>query len=178
MNAEEVLTQLRTVGTEQMRRTSRRHGVQGDVYGVSYVEFGKLKKKLKVAGPLAEELWASGNHDARVLATMIGDPAAISEQTVDSWSRDLDSYPITDAFGGFVARTPFAMKKMKQWMKADHERLESVAWRLLSELARDSTLPDSFFDEHLKTIERQIHTAKNRVRHSMNGAVIAIGGTI
>lgn len=51
MNAEQVLAQLEAVGTEQTHRTTRRHGVQGDVYGVSYAEFGKLKKKLKIAGP-------------------------------------------------------------------------------------------------------------------------------
>ena len=40
---------------------------------------------------------------------------------------------------------------------------------------KHTDLPDSFFLEHLETIEREIHSRKNRVRHSMNGALIAIG---
>ena len=51
-----------------------------------------------------------------------------------------------------------------------------AGWALLSHLAMKNTdLPDDFFLEHLETIELEIHSRKNRVRHSMNGAVMAIG---
>jgi len=176
MNAEQVLAALKSAGTAQTMKTYRRHGIQGDIYGVSYTELGKLRKKLKVNQPLAQDLWASGNYDARVLATMVGDPAAISEATLDSWSRDLDSQPLADAFGGFVARTPYAMTKMKAWMSAGNERLESVGWRLLSDAAMTAEeLPDSFFEDYLQILELSIDSAKNRVRYAMNGALIAIG---
>lgn len=176
MTTAEVLAALKASGTAQTAKTYRRHGATGEVYGVSYVEFGKLKKKLKVDEALAEGLWASGKVEARVLATMIGDPASISEATLDSWSRDLDNYGITDAFAGFVAKTPFAKAKMNGWMDADHERLECAGWQLLSHFAlTDSSLPDSFFATYLERIERNLNSAKNRVRYSMNGAVISIG---
>ena len=40
----------------------------------------------------------------------------------------------------------------------------------------DEELPDEYFDERLRTIEARIAGAANRVRHCMNGALIAIGG--
>ena len=40
---------------------------------------------------------------------------------------------------------------------------------------RDQGLPDRYFEGHLKSIEKEIHGRKNRVRESMNGALIAIG---
>jgi hypothetical protein len=39
----------------------------------------------------------------------------------------------------------------------------------------DPALPDGFFEPYLARIERDIKTAKNRVRQAMNNALIAIG---
>ena len=72
----QVLQELEALGKEQTRKTYRRHGVGENQYGVSYADLGKLKKRLKTDHALALKLWASGNHDARILALMIADPAA------------------------------------------------------------------------------------------------------
>jgi hypothetical protein len=46
----------------------------------------------------------------------------------------------------------------------------------LARLARaDARFSDESLAKHLEVIERDIHTAKNRVRHSMNSALISIG---
>ncbi len=75
MTVDDVLRELEALGSEQTRKTYRRHGVIEPLHGVSYGDLGKLKKRLKVNHPLALELWASGIHEARLLATMIADPA-------------------------------------------------------------------------------------------------------
>jgi len=77
MNKNEVLSQLEALGTEQNRKIYKRHGIRQTTYGVSFANLGALKKKIKVDHALAQELWATGNHDARVLATMIADPAKL-----------------------------------------------------------------------------------------------------
>ena len=63
----------------------------------------ELHKKIKTDHALAEELWASGNHDARVLATMIADPAQMKSQTLETWAKELDNYVLTDALSGLAA---------------------------------------------------------------------------
>src|SRR3990172_1099061 len=98
MNAAEVLAELNKMGTEQNRKVYARHGVGPNMYGVSYANLGALKKKIKVDHGLALDLWASGNHDARVLATMIADPKQADDELLDGWVRDLDNYVLTDAF--------------------------------------------------------------------------------
>ena len=176
MTKNEVVARLKTAGTAQNRKVYRRHGVLGDKYGVSYAELGKFTKQIKTDHDLAVQLWDTGNHDARILATMIADPAKMKAALLDSWSRDLDSYPLTDAFVVLVSKTDFAPKKMEKWAPAKSEWIAQAGWALLSHLAvKHTDLPDSFFLEHLETIEREIHSRKNRVRHSMNGALIAIG---
>ncbi|MEO8395489.1 MAG: DNA alkylation repair protein [Chloroflexota bacterium] len=176
MSDTEVLAQLEAAGTEKTRKTYARHGVGANQYGVSYADLGKLKKKIKVDNDLALKLWASGNHDARILALMIADPAKAESATLDSWANDLTNYVIADAFSTYVGQTPFARAKAEQWIEADDEWTADAGWSLIGRLASsDEALPDSYFTASLARIARDLHSSKNRVRHAMNNAVIAIG---
>src|SRR3990172_2622277 len=105
MTETDVMKQLESLGTEQNRKVYRRHGVGDNMYGVSYANLGKLKKRIKVDHDLAQKLWATGNHDARILATMIADPEQTTDKLLESWARDLSNYVLTDAFSAFAAQT-------------------------------------------------------------------------
>jgi 3-methyladenine DNA glycosylase AlkD len=176
VSATDVLRELERLGTEQTRQTYRRHGVKGDQFGVLYAPLGKIAKRLKTDHPLARELWASGNHDARILATMIADPGEMTGAELDKWIRDVDNYVLADALAGLASRTPVARKKMEKWTRATHEWIGRIGWGMLARLAMsDTTLTDGDFDRYLAEIERRIHGSKNRIRDAMNMAVIAIG---
>lgn len=176
MKKTEVLKQLAALGTAQNRKTYGRHGVQGAAYGVSYANLGKLQKKIKVDHALAESLWDSGNHDARVLATMIADPARITAAKLEAWIADCANYVLTDAVSGVAAKSPHGAKKLKKWTKAKGEWAAAVGWNVLASVAMsDPELPDGFFESYVATIEDGIHSAANRARHSMNNALITIG---
>lgn len=176
MTTRDVLKKLEEMGTAQNRKVYARHGVGEAQYGVSFANLRALGKKIKTDHPLARELWASGNHDARVLATMVADPQALGARDLDDWSRELDNYVITDAFAGMVSRSPQALTKMEKWSRAKGEWVGRAGYHLLAQIAlKDATLPDAFFERHIATIETSIHTRKNRVRDAMNGALIAIG---
>jgi 3-methyladenine DNA glycosylase AlkD len=171
----EVMQELQKMGTAQNRKIYGRHGVRGAAFGVSYANLGKLQKKIKTDHELAEKLWASGNHDARVLSTMVADPARITSAALDAWARDLDNYVLTDAFTAFTARTKHAPAKMKKWTRSRSECLGQTGWSLMSYLSRTEHVTAADCESRLAEIESRIHGSKNRVRHSMNGALIAIG---
>ena len=176
MNLKEVMGALGSMGTAQNRNVYARHGVGPNLFGVSYAGLGKLRKTLGVDHDLARQLWATGNHDARVLATMIADPRQTGPELLDAWVRDLDNSVVTDAFAKLAAQSPKAVDRAGRWMRAPEEWVGRAGWRVASELAvRDPELPDAFFDACLETIAREIHTRQNRVRDAMNAALIAIG---
>src|SRR5262249_25949967 len=104
MNYKELMRELKSLGSEPTRKTYKRHGVQGEIYGVSYASLGVLKKKIQMDQDLAIQLWKSRNHDARTLATMIADPTK-GISLLDDWVGDLDSYPIVDAVAAFGSQT-------------------------------------------------------------------------
>ena len=176
MNKSEAMKQLRAMGTAQNRKVYARHGARGPMFGVSYANLGKLKKSIRVDHELARQLWGSGNHDARVLATMIADPERITAGELDQWVKDVDSYPVADAFAGVVARSLHAHKRMAKWIAAKNEWTSATGWNVLTHLAMlDPELSDTALEKHLNTIESKIHRSPNRTRYSMNGTLIAIG---
>jgi 3-methyladenine DNA glycosylase AlkD len=176
MTTQEALKKLERLGTAQNRKVYGRHGVGPKQFGVSWANLRKLSKQIGCDRRLAKGLWKSGNYDARILATMIADPHDLDLKTVDSWVRDLDNYVVTDAFSGLLSQTPLALKKMEQWTTRRREWVATAGWNLLVHIAmQDQGLPDSFFLGYVRIIEGGIHHQKNRVRHSMNAALIAIG---
>lgn len=176
MKDQDVLRELEALGTEQNRRVYRRHGIGENQYGVSYANLRALRKRIKSDHSLARELWASENHDARVLATMIADPKRMNPAEMDDWADGLSNYVLADELASLVARTPHARAKMEEWIRTDGEWTERAGWLLLAHLAmKERALPDEFFETHLVTIERDLSSSKNRVRDAMNSALIAIG---
>ncbi len=176
MTAKAILSELEALGSAQTRKIYKRHGVGDNQYGVSYANLKTLKKKVKVDHGAAQQLWATGNHDARILATMIADPKQADESLLDAWADDLSNYVITDAFSGFAGKTAFVQQKMEQWTGSDNEWKGQTGWSLLASLAmNDASVPDDFFDPYLAIIAQDIHNRKNRVRYTMNTALITIG---
>ncbi len=176
MNLQEALQQLEEMGTAQNRKVYARHGVGENMFGVSYANLNKLAKAAKRDHSLALELWETGNHDARVLAAMVADPAQADESLLETWLADLDNYVITDAFSGFVGKTAMAQAKGEEWVGFDEEWPGRAGWHLVAHLAmKEPDLPDAYFVACLETIEAEIHSRKNRVKDAMNSALIAIG---
>jgi 3-methyladenine DNA glycosylase AlkD len=175
MNVDEVMKQLETSGSEQTRKTYRRHGVTSDLFGVSYATLGALKKKIKVDHELAIKLWATGNHDAQILATMIADPKLLSAGLLEEWVQTLSNSIVTDAFARLAVQTPVAQKKFEKWMNSKSEWIGSAGWYMLGQAVANGQLPDAYFEPYLVTIESDVHSRKNRVRHAMCMALIAMG---
>lgn len=178
MTLDEAMRELEAQGSEQARKTYRSHGVSGELFGVSYAALGALKKRIKTDHDLARGLWASGNHDARVLATMVADPTALTPEEVEAWAGDLGDHVLTDALVSLVARSPELTRRFSgAWRDDAEEWRAAVAWKLLAHRANggDPTAPDDDFLPLLEVIRTQIHGRPNRVREAMNGALITIG---
>lgn len=177
MDLATAVERLEAAGTEQNRRIYRRHGARDPLYGVP---FGVLDRVAKEAGrdqALADGLWATGNHDARILACKVADPAAMTDASLDAWLAEIDVYVLVDTFVGSVASlVPGARERADRWSASDRDWTAQAGWDLYAHLARkDVALADPFFEGLIGRIEAGIAAAGNRTRHAMNNALIAIG---
>lgn len=176
MTLDETLATLKAAGTAQTRKTYLRHGYPEDTYGVSFADMKKVAKKIDTDHALAQKLWATGNGDACVLATMIADPDETTAKELDSWVKAVHHSLMSQMLSRFVTQTEFAQAKAEQWVKSKEEFIGETGHYVLGQLAlHDEELPDEYFEDHLRRIEASIHAAKNYTRYGMNQAVIAIG---
>lgn len=180
MTHDEVMQTLQKLGTEQNRKTYRRHGAGENVYGVSFADLGVLKKKIRCDHDLATQLWESGNFDAQNLATMIADPARMNAAEMGRWVKAVDSYPVAGLLGTLVAQTPQAQAMIAKWTASKAEWIGTTGWDALAAYAaavakQGRPVENDFYLPYLAQIETGMAQAPNRVRHAMNGALIAIG---
>ena len=167
MTLQSTMKDLEGLGNERNRKTFARHGV-GEAFGVSFADLYKLARKIEVNHDLALELWATGNHDARLLATMIADPDQADGNLLDAWARDTGNYVLSQVLAGFVSKTEHVRQKADKWCKSETDLIAGMAQRVES-------CPDDYFAGKLSVIEERIHTSNNRTKHGMNTALCAIG---
>lgn len=176
MSLNQVMAELKKLGTAQTVKIYKRHGAGENLYGVSFANLKTLQKILRTDQALAEQLWETGNVDARCLATMVADPDKLSSALADRWISDISFYMLADLVGGLVARTSHAEESMKRWVKSKEEFVRQCGYDILSSLlAKGNGIPDAECEKYLTTIEKEIKSSPNRARHAMNNALIAIG---
>jgi len=171
------MKRMEGAGKEAYRKTWLRHGVQPPLFGVSYADLYKLQKEIGADQALASQLWKTGNHDARVLATLVADPAVMTAKELDAWLANATNRIMNDAVACVAGRSPHAAKKAEAWRKAKGEWTSSAGWSVVAQLAAATEMvPDAQLEPLLAEIRDDIAAAPNYARHAMNGALIAIGG--
>ncbi|WP_423918108.1 DNA alkylation repair protein [Candidatus Poriferisodalis sp.] len=172
---QDVMARLQLAGTAQNRKVYARHGAAEPMFGVSYSELGRIGKPLMKDHSLAAELWETGNHDARVLALRIADAAEMTKTRARRWLRDVDNYILAEALGGLLAQSPHARELSDEWRDSPQEWPASVGWFIVACTAEQSDVWSAGeLRDLVVQIESEISKRPNRVRHEMNGVLIAI----
>lgn len=178
----EIMKQLEAGGSAQTRKTYRRHGIQGDLFGVSYATLKALDKKVIDDSELADKLWASGNHDARVFACWVAEEDKLTMKQLEAWARDVIYHGLGGELVSLAAFSRFGPRLSAKWRKSTKDLRSAMGWGIVSNLAlqpdrsaADGGLTDDDLLACLDEIEAKIHAAPNRTRSYMNSALIGIG---
>lgn len=174
-----VLAELKQNGSPQYTADMRaRYGIvtRAQVYGVPVAVLRKIAKRIGHDRTLAQQLWASGVHDARMLASMIDDPAAVTPAQMELWVKDMDNWALVDtACFHYWDRSPYAFDKIEKWSKAKEEFVKRAAFALLASCAVHKHGTDEQFLRGLELIEREAADPRNFVKKGVNWALRAIG---
>ena len=96
MHSEQILKQLRSLANPKNVAGMARYGINTEnTYGVSIYTLRPMAKEIGTDHTLAQQLWSSGIHEARILASMIDDPRKVTEEQMERWAMDFDLPPIT-----------------------------------------------------------------------------------
>ena len=182
MKLNEVMKELKSLGSAQTVKTFRNHGADGDMYGVKISDLKKVLRKIKGDQALAMELWDTGNSDAMYLASLVADGSQMTKKQLDHWAKTAWWYMLSEHSVPYVAAEhKDAFGLAKKWMKSKKESVASSGWTTYTTAM--SVRPDDELDRTeikalLKRVESAIADAPNRVRYCMNGFVIAAGAFV
>jgi 3-methyladenine DNA glycosylase AlkD len=173
-----ILKELRSLGSEKYRAGQARFGINTTcAYGVSIANLRPIARRLKRDHDLAAALWASGVHEARILAAFVDEPAKVTPDQMDAWVAEFDSWDLCDQVcGTLFDRTPFAEAKIKQWAKDEREFVRRAAFALMAMYTVHAKgVPDERFLKFLPLIERHASDPRNFVKKAVNWALRQIG---
>jgi 3-methyladenine DNA glycosylase AlkD len=176
--ADEAVAWLKHHGSKAGRDGMARFALPSDkAFGVSVSRIQVLAKQLGKDHALAEALWATGWHEARMLAAYVDEPARVTAAQMDRWTRDFDNWGICDTLC-FVLfdKTPHAWKKVDKWAASSDEYVKRAGFALLWGLTvHDKTAPDRNYLDGLKLIEKGATDERHYVKKAVNMALRATG---
>ena len=173
-----VLAELKKAADPELRAKMAYFGVKvPKAHGISAPILHKLAKHIGRDQDLAEELWASGIHEARILATLIGESEKVTAEQMERWVRDFNSWDVVDAACCYLyAAAAPAWNKIEKWSRRREEFEKRAAFSLAAYLSyKDKEAPDSRFEKFLRVIEREAYDERNFVKKAVNWALRNIG---
>ena len=178
MTEREALAWLKLHGTKRTVASLPRYGiVTPRAFGVTVGALRSVAKQIGTDHALAAALWKSGWNDARMLATMVGDPARLTVRQMNAWAADFDSWGICDS-ACFVLfdRSPLAWEQARAWARSPREFVKRAGFALMASLAgHDKTAADARFVAFLPLIEKGAADERNFVKKGVSWALRRIG---
>ena len=178
MIVQEVVARLHELSDEGHRSRLTRFGiVYQRALGIPVPKLRALAKEVGKDQKLAVALWKTRIHEARILASMVAIPSEITEELLDDWVAQIDSWDICDGFcGGLVDKTPFAVAKAFEWSAREEEFIRRAGFVVIAALAvHDKKATDRSFEQFFPLFLEYASDGRNFVRKAVNWALREIG---
>ena len=178
--AQDLLGQIRSFSSAAFKKQMQtRFGINTQyAVGTPVTKLREIAKKIsKPNQALANELWASGVHEARILAALLADPAHTTRAQLDKWVADLNSWDICDACACHLfSKVKDPVKLAEKWIKKEGEFVRRAGFATLCFLALPrAKTPDAQLTKLLPLVK--IHAADPRpmVYKAVNWTLRSIG---
>ena len=182
MTTEQIMKELEKKGSESIKKIFLNHGAKGPLFGVKVGDLKVIQKKVKKDHQLAMELFGTGIYDAMYLAGLIADESKMSKKDIQQWAEKSPSHGISEYTVAWVAaESDYGWELGMKWIDSPKESIASSGWNTLSgviAMKPDNELDIALIKKLLQRIVKEIHSAPNRVRYTMNGFVIGVAGFI
>jgi 3-methyladenine DNA glycosylase AlkD len=182
MSAQDILRELSALGSPATKKVLMNHGAKEPFYGVKVGDLKSIQKRIKKNHELALELYDSGVSDAMYLAGLIAEPEKMTKAQLQKWVKSAYWHMLQEYTVAWVAaESRFGVELANEWMKSPKEGIAAAGWSTYSSfvaITPDKDLDLDEIEQLLIRIPKELPKAENRVRHTMNGFVIAVGGYV
>ena len=182
MTSEQIVQELKSLGQDSYKNVLLNHGIQEPCYGVKIEEMKKIQKRIKKDYQLALDLYNTGIYDAMYLAGLIADDAKMTSKDLQRWVEKANNATVCGYTVPWVAAESNHGRELAlKWIESKKEGIATAGWATLSSLVAikdDAELDLAELKQLFQRVQKTIHDQPNRVRHVMNGFVIAVGSYV
>ncbi len=174
----EIIEKLKSLRNPKNIEGMSRFGINpNNTYGINMPVLRKMAKEIGNSHALAQELWKSGIHEARILASMIDEINRVAGAQMDSWARDFDSWDVCDqTCMNLFSKTRIAVGKAVEWSRNEEEFIKRAGFAMMACIAwTRKDAKDSDFEKFFVEIKKSSDDERNFVRKSVNWALRQIG---
>jgi 3-methyladenine DNA glycosylase AlkD len=178
LNLEEVLREIKSHSNPSAVEGMSRFGINTkNTYGLSKPQLQTIAKKLGKDHLLAQRLWSTGIHEAKIIACMIDRPREVTEAQMEEWVHEFDSWDVCDGCcSELFDKTSLAYRKAVEWSRRREEFVKRAGFVLMATLAvHDKEASDTKFQRFLPIIKRESEDERNFVKKAVNWALRQIG---
>lgn len=178
MTAEDIIDELKKLGTAQTKNTWMTHGAQEPCFGVKVEDMKKIQKRVKMDYRLALDLYDTGIADAQYLAGLIADDAKMTRKDLQKWVENATWGMVSEFTVPWVASASrYGRELALKWIESRNEAIAAAGWQTYSSLVaikEDEDLDLAEIKLLLKRVAKSIHQQPNRVKYVMNSFVITV----
>jgi 3-methyladenine DNA glycosylase AlkD len=177
-SVKDVLDRLQSKAQPEQLKGMAKYGMAVEQrLGVAVPDMRKLAKGIGKDHKLALDLWRTGIAEAKIVAGMVGDPAKLTEEQMEDWVKDIDSWDVCDQVCmNLFEKNRLAWKKIVDWSEREEEFVKRTAFSMIACLAwHDKKASDEKFIELLPVIIRGATDERNFVKKAVNWALRNIG---
>jgi 3-methyladenine DNA glycosylase AlkD len=182
MTADEIVEELKPLGSDAYKNVLRKHGVPEPLFGVKVEDLKKIQKRIKKDYRLALELYDTGIYDAMYLAGLIADDPKMTKKDLRHWVKKASCPTLSEYTVAWVAAESAHGRELAlEWIESEEERVAASGWATLCGLVAitdDAELDLTELKRLLQRVQKTIHQQPNRVRCVMNNFVIAVGSYV
>jgi len=174
----EVLDELQRRARPEQLKGMAKYGIPVEQrLGVSVPDMRKLAKEIGRDHKLALDLWKTGIAEARIVAAIIDDPTKLTEEQMEDWVKDINSWDVCDQVCmNLFEKDQLTWKKIVDWSEREEEFVKRTAFSLMACLAcHDKKVSDEKFIELFPVIIRGARDERNFVKKAVNWALRNIG---
>jgi 3-methyladenine DNA glycosylase AlkD len=174
---DDTLARLQAMANPDNLAGMARYGISTqDTLGISIYELRKVAKDTGFDHQLAGELWDTGIHEARILASYLEQPEWVSAEQMERWAADFDSWDVCDQVCDLFDRTAFAYAKAFDWSTRPEEFVKRAAFALMAGLAvHDKAASNEQLAQFFPVIVHEANDERNFVKKAVNWALRNIG---
>ena len=138
-HADDILAQIKKLSSPRFKtQMAARFGINTVfAVGTPVTQLRLLAKHLsRPDQPLADALWQTGVHEARILAAMVADPARMTRSQLNTWVKDLNSWDICDACCTHLfSKVKNPLQLAERWIKNEDEFTRRAGFATLCALS-------------------------------------------